>query len=146
MIELVRPAGAEDVEALALLEGAARQALVDERGGNVLHQELPATHDWPARLADDGVAVFVALLDEQVFGYLELVCSPTVCTVRQVYVDPEARELGLGDELLGQAMAHARAIGAARLDAYALPGDRQTKNLYERAGVTARKIVVSKLL
>lgn len=146
MIELVRVATSDDVEALALLEGVARQALVDERGGRVLLEEVTATGDWHVRLSDEGVTVFVALLDEEVFGYLELVCSEDVCAVRQVYVDPEARELGLGDELLGQALAHARSLGAVRLDAFALPGDRQTKNLYERAGVTARKIIVSKVL
>jgi hypothetical protein len=32
------------------------------------------------------------------------------------------------------------------LEGTALPGDRDTKNLYERAGVVARKIVVSKPL
>jgi len=32
------------------------------------------------------------------------------------------------------------------VEAEALPGDRETKNLYERAGITARNIVVSKRL
>ena len=48
-----------------------------------------------------------------------------------------------GDGLLGAAMDAARAQGARRLDALALPGDRATKNLYERAGVVARAIILS---
>ena len=32
------------------------------------------------------------------------------------------------------------------LEGEALPGDRETKNLYERAGITARLITVSKSL
>jgi GNAT superfamily N-acetyltransferase len=63
-----------------------------------------------------------------------------------VYVHPEAREVGLGDELLATAMAAARAAGCAALEGTALPGDRETKNLYERAGIVARLIVVSKRL
>ena len=62
--------------------------------------------------------------------------------VRQVYVEPEARELGFGDELLATALDIARARGCTALQATALPGDRLTKNLYERAGITTRKLTV----
>mgnify|MGYP003348556134 CR=1 FL=1 len=61
----------------------------------------------------------------------------------QVFVEAEARELGLGDALLGTAIDAARRTGCSRLEGSALPGDRLTKNLYERAGVVARKIVLS---
>ena len=63
--------------------------------------------------------------------------------IDEVYVSPEARELGFGDELLAIAIAAARERGARTLDALALPGDRNTKNLYERAGIKARLITVS---
>ena len=33
--------------------------------------------------------------------------------------------------------------GCSRIDALALPGDRDTKNLFERNGLTARLIVAS---
>ena len=36
--------------------------------------------------------------------------------------------------------------GASVLEGQALPGDRETKNLYERAGITARLITVSRRL
>ena len=58
-----------------------------------------------------------------------------------MYVTPEARELGFGDALLE--LATGRPLGAAVLEGEALPGDRHTKNLYERAGITARLITVS---
>ena len=66
--------------------------------------------------------------------------------VEQVYVTPEAREIGFGDDLLAAAIDTARRGGAVAIEAEALPGDRETKNLYERAGVTARKLVLSKSL
>jgi GNAT superfamily N-acetyltransferase len=85
----------------------------------------------------------VGTIDGVVVGYLELGIEGPLASVRQVYVDPEARELGLGDELLATALECARAAGCRTLEGVALPGDRETKNLYERAGIKARKIVVS---
>ncbi len=91
--------------------------------------------------------MFVAELHEPVpvvVGYLVLDVDGAVATVDQVYVRPEARELGFGDALLAAATGHAAAdAGAAILEGHALPGDRHTKNLYERAGITARLITVS---
>jgi len=54
--------------------------------------------------------------------------------------------VGFGDEMLAEAIAATLAAGGAVIESFALPGDRETKNLYERAGVTARKIIVSKRL
>ena len=46
--------------------------------------------------------------------------------------------------MLAEAIGAIRASGGVCVESFALPGDRDTKNLYERAGVTARKIIVSK--
>jgi GNAT superfamily N-acetyltransferase len=103
--------------------------------------------EWAA-LTDGPNPVWVATIDDVVVGYLHLDVSAdaSTATVRQVYVQPEARELGLGDALLETAMHHARAAGCTALEAVALPGDRDTKNLYERAGVTARLLVMRRTL
>jgi GNAT superfamily N-acetyltransferase len=69
-----------------------------------------------------------------------------VARIDQVYVAVEARELGFGDALVAAAMDWAREQGAELIEAETLPGDRNLKNLYERAGVTARLITVSKRL
>ncbi len=94
-------------------------------------------------IADRSRWVGVADLDGFVVGYLELDVLDSIATVRQVYVEPEARELGFGDGLLDAARHEAVERGCAALEGVALPGDRDTKNLYERAGITARKIIVS---
>ncbi len=86
--------------------------------------------------------VLVGLIDRVPVGYLVWGIAGTTAIVEQVYVTPEARELGFGDGLLEAAIERARAQGAVAIEAEALPGDRETKNLYERAGVTARKLVV----
>ena len=66
-------------------------------------------------------------------GYLVLDVEGPLARVDQVYVTPEARELGFGDALLEAATAAAVEAGAEVLEGQALPGDRDTKNLYERA-------------
>lgn len=150
-IEAVRRASADDAPALTALEQDARRAIAEARGGAAVLAELPAHDDWAPALAEPTRQVFVATIDEVVLGYLELLLPAGpglggVWTVRQVYVDPGARELGLGDDLLAAAVDAARRGGGVAIDAWALPGDRETKNLFERAGITARKIVVRKRL
>jgi len=81
-----------------------------------------------------------------VVGYLVLELDLPIATVDQVYVLPDVRELGYGDALLEAATAAAVEAGAHVLEGTALPGDRDTKNLYERAGITARLIIVSRPL
>jgi ribosomal protein S18 acetylase RimI-like enzyme len=143
---LVRPATVDDAAAVGQLERDARQALVDARGGAALLAEQPAVDDWAATIAAPDRRVWVATIDDVVLGYLEL-ATPTpggAGVVRQVYVHPEAREVGFGDEMLASAIDAIRELGGVTVESFALPGDRDTKNLYERAGVTARKIIVSK--
>ena len=142
----VRAADGADVEALTELEAEARAALVDARGGRRWLEE----HDliggaWPQVVAER--TVFVAVLPAEPgrlpVGFLVLDVDGAVAHVDQVYVTPGARELGFGDALLEAAVEAARGAGADVLEGHALPGDRDTKNLYERAGITARLITVS---
>lgn len=143
MNEVVRRAEVGDADQIAVLEAAAREHLVDQRGGPALLAEQPAVGDWVELIADGSRWVGVAELDGFVVGYLELAVVDSIASVRQVYVEPEARELGFGDGLLDAARHEAIGRGCAALEGVALPGDRDTKNLYERAGITARKIIVS---
>jgi GNAT superfamily N-acetyltransferase len=72
--------------------------------------------------------------------------SDQIVRVDQVWVTPEARECGFGDELLATVIARAQERGAIAVEGESLPGDRQTKNLYERAGIVARLITTYKSL
>ena len=145
---VVRAACADDAGAVTQLEAEARDALVDARGGRRLLAEQPPVTDWVATIADPQRRVWVAAIGEVVTGYLEL-CLPApggIGVVLQVYVEPGARELGFGDDLLAAAIKATIAAGGVEIESCALPGDRENKNLYERAGVTARKLIVSKRL
>ena len=150
---VVRDAEVDDAAGVAWLEGQARASLVDARGGPQLLAEQPPVEDWAARITDAASRVWVALIDDVIVGYLELTLpaggdghAGGTGHVRQVYVEPAARELGFGDEMLGHAIEAIRAAGGSVIESFALPGDRDTKNLFERAAVTARKLIVSKRL
>ena len=143
MNEVIRRGEVTDAAQLAELEAAARHHLIDQRGGAALLAEQAAVGDWSPAMQDHGRWIGVAELDGFVVGYLELSVTGDIAFVRQVYVQPEARELGFGDGLLDAARQEAQRHGCSALEGFALPGDRETKNLYERAGITARKIIVS---
>ena len=138
MTELVRPLDPSDVDEVRALDARAREVLTGARGGPAWLEEHPVPARWP----EQGESVWIAELDGLVVGFLRLALTPDLARVVHVYVRPECRELGFGDDLLAAALHEARTAGCRRLDAVALPGDRDTKNLYERAGVVARAIVL----
>lgn len=156
---VVRRGIAADADALAVLESEARAQVADTRGGMRWldeHPEIGAA--WAATIGDHGV--FVATIPseltesgsaggEAVVGYLVAELrddTVPLVFVDQVFVHADARELGFGDELLAAAAGYGREAGATLIEAHTLPGDRDIKNLYERAGITARLITVSKAL
>lgn len=137
---LVRPAEGDDVDQLAFLEGEARAAIVDQRGGDRWLAEHPAVGEhWDRRRLE--ADVLVGHIDGVLISYLVAVLgADQVVRIDQVWVTPEARELGFGDEMLAVAIERATARGALAVEGESLPGDRHTKNLYERAGIVARLI------
>lgn len=148
MDPVVRLATADDIEELGWLQDRARSALVGVRGGELRLRECHAITDWRAVLADPGTAVYVGTLDAAVLGYLVVQFRGEVDrgVITVAFVEEGARELGLGDTMVEHAIADVRSHGLTGIEAVALPGDRETKNLYERAGLTARKITVYKAL
>lgn len=142
---LARPATLDDVAELTELERVARSTLHDQRGGARWLQEHPQRGDRWAEVVSTA-SVLVADLDGLAVGYLVLSIHGDIAMVDEVFVLSEAREVGFGDELLARATEVARTAGAAVIEGEALPGDRMTKNLYERAGITARLITVSRRL
>ena len=63
-----------------------------------------------------------------------------------LYVQPEARGVGIGSAMMEVALDILKDRGATRINAATLPGDRSTKNLFERHGLVAQMITVSKTL
>ncbi len=131
-----------ETEQLVALEAEARAALVDQRGGNRWLAENPIIR-WSGTASN----VWVAHIDDVVVGFIVAEFGDDrIARVLHIWVTPEAREIGFGDALLGAVIDDARAAGATGIEGAALPGDRHTKNLYERAGIVARLITTYKEL
>jgi GNAT superfamily N-acetyltransferase len=143
---VVRAATASDHDPLRALELEARAALVGQRGGDRWLDEHPLIGDnWPAHCVEG--KVFVGTIDDVVVAYIVAELGDDhIVRIDQVWVTPEARELGFGDELLATVIEVARGRGAVAVEGQALPGDRHTKNLYERAGIVARLITTYRRL
>ena len=150
VVEAVRVTEVDDWDAIAVLQSGARAALVEQRGGpEWLSEHLGFTEPEVASWIDDpDVRAAVATLDDVVVGHAitHLGTAGGVARVTWLYVEPGARELGLGEMLLADATEWATAVGASRIESTALPGDRETKNMFERFGMKARLLVVGRPL
>lgn len=153
--EHVRPATTEDVSEIADLARMALDELTPLRGGSVWRaQEArrePVDTGLAAAVDDPGRRVLVAQIDGQVLGYAiarteELAGADVLGVVEDIYVHPEARGVGLGEALIGEVVRWCRARGCLGVDALALPGQRETKNFFERSGFSARKLVMHRSL
>ena len=146
---MIRHATLDDLAVIVELDATAREAVASQRGGRIwLVEHAPAKFLHADELIDHS---WVGTVDEHVVGFLRCTLDDVpqhglVCSVERVFVDENARELGFGDALLQQAIEHATNLGCVAIEGNALPGDRETKNLYERAGIVARKIIVSRPL
>lgn len=142
----IRPADRSVIEECSALDALLRSAMVDRRGG----EAWLAEHEPLGDLGEWWTDSFVACVDDVVVGFLvgrvAVDARGRLFVVDRVFVHEQARGLGCGDDLLDAAIAHGIAQGCDHLEGSALPGDRETKNLYERAGVTARSITVSRRL
>lgn len=147
MQHFVRQADQDDIAELRSLETEARSQLDKFRGGQRFAIESPpAGAQWLDRIRSSRWSIFIAGIDGVPMGYLCLDFEARVEAplIDAVFVTADARELGLGDSLVSAAIADCRTRGFEAIDAYALPGDRETKNLFERSGLTARLLIVTK--
>jgi GNAT superfamily N-acetyltransferase len=157
-VEKARPADSADAERCGELCRLALDSLQDARGGALFARRevrLIAT----ALLRPGGLArlmaharrrVLVGTLDGVVVGLglgrLDEVGDATLGVVDGLYVEPDARRVGVGRALLDGLMAWFAAEGCGGVDVTALPGDRATKNFLEGAGFKARLLTMHRPL
>jgi GNAT superfamily N-acetyltransferase len=150
-----RAANAGDLRAVAQLVTDASAIVANERGGGVFLQRetlaLPFAENLTRLLLDAAAFVAVGALDDVTMGTAlakveTLRDGMIVARLEFLWVEPEAREVGLGGELMDVVEQWAHEVGATRLDAYALPGNREAKNFLETAGFSARLIVMHRTL
>lgn len=152
-MERARRARPEDLDALAQLLVDEHAELGAARGGPlwVAHAPAPTHGRLAAALHDPRALVLAATFDDVVLGVAtaRLVEAPgcgTVATIEDCYVDPHAREVGLGAALIDAVVAWAREHSCCGVDSTVLPGNREAKNFFEAHGLVARAIVVHRAL
>lgn len=59
-----------------------------------------------------------------------------------IYVEPEARGVGVADAMLAVVAERCREWGVVGIDAPALPGNREAKSFFEAHGFTARLLMM----
>jgi GNAT superfamily N-acetyltransferase len=132
-MEGVRPAVESDVPRLAHLAQAFRDEVVAEKGGPL----------WLRRHAPPAAATtLVGLIEDVDVGYALVSCDGELAVLHEIYVEPGARGVGVGSALLEATAAWARDQGCTGLDAFALPGARETKNFFEAHGLVTRLLTV----
>ena len=145
----------DDLEAgLALLEAAAAEART-ERGGKILvalaGSDQPLRERLVERLTDRTTFLALGFIDDvpvavAVAALSDRLAAGRLARIEALYVEPEARSVGLGEELLGVVTTWAEGHGATGLDVGVLPGVREAKNFFESAGYVARYIVMHRRL
>jgi GNAT superfamily N-acetyltransferase len=87
----------------------------------------------------EGVVVGMAI------GLIEDPAKPGGSPVGRIagcYVEPQAREVGVGAGLIDALVQWFNERGCRGMEAVALPGDRSTKQLFETSGLKARLLVM----
>jgi GNAT superfamily N-acetyltransferase len=154
-MEAVRPVTEADLGELVRLGEGARDAIAASRGGAMYllcdAREPPLAAVFREAMHDPEQHVVLGTVDHAAVGYMlaRLVAlrdGTTMAVIDELYVEPAGREIGVGEGLVESALAWANEQGCRGIQARALPGDRGTKNLFERFGLVARAITVYRSL
>ena len=142
-----RPSGDAGVAGVVdLLEQAHRHQL-EQRDGEMWAtvNAVPVTEERVRHRAEHGLVLVGTVLGVPVGVVVarhEVVSDKRLALIEELYTEPEARGVGVGRRLIQAVELWARATGCIGIESMALPGDRDTKNFFEAAGLIARAIVV----
>jgi ribosomal protein S18 acetylase RimI-like enzyme len=154
-MEAARRATLADVDRLVELARELRTELRVLRGGALWElresRVQPIAEMFQSLLLRDDAVVLAGTIDDVVVGYgtLEFETLPDgrrLAVIGDLYVEPDARAVGVGEALATELVTVAVVAGCIGVDAFALPGHRAAKNFFERAGFTARALVMHKPL
>ena len=148
----VRKAGLDDVPSLVGLYRGLEEEMTALHPMWPLADGLaePVDRSFESLLQDPGGLVVIGELDGYPFGFatarveeiLPQANGEQVGSIRLIYVEPDAREVALGEEMRDVVMDLLRERGISKFDAHVLPGHRLAKNFFEAGGFSARSIVM----
>ena len=150
-MEEARVADDAELGRVAELARELRQELRAERGGALWETREARPEPLDDAFAElskrDDALVVVGTTEDLVVGYgiarWETLRDGTrLGVIDEIYVEPEARAIGVGELVVERLVAFCMEADCLGVDATALPGHRQAKNFFERAGFTARELVM----
>jgi ribosomal protein S18 acetylase RimI-like enzyme len=146
------PATPDDVEHLVRLYLGLKEELAALKPVWEITEALPepAAGSLAALIDDPSVTVLVGRIDGAPVGFLVGSTRPLLpqaggarlASVTYLFTEPEAREVGVAEEMLGVFMDAGLAAGVRHFDAHVSPGHRLAKNFFESNGFKARHIVM----
>jgi ribosomal protein S18 acetylase RimI-like enzyme len=110
----------------------------------------PVESSFESLVGDPEALVVMGDIDGYPFGFamarieeiLPQAAGEKIGSIRLIYVEPEAREISLGEEMRDYLIGELRRRGISRFDAHVLPGHRLAKNFFEAGGFSARAIIM----
>ena len=107
----------------------------------------PLDDVYAALLERDDACLVVGTIDDVVVGFAALLIDvlhdgARLGVITDLFVEEGAREVGVGEAMVGQLVAFCSEAGCIGVDALALPGARAAKNFFEESGFVARAIVM----
>jgi GNAT superfamily N-acetyltransferase len=154
-VEHARLAVDADVDAIAALATRLHDELLPTRGGALWarreQRPLPHADTYRALIGCDDVSVVVGCVHGSIvgFGVVEVETlrdGAALGVISELFVEPEARAVGVGEAMVEPLLAFCEARGCVGVDARVLPGHRAAKNFFEESGFTARALVMHRPL
>jgi GNAT superfamily N-acetyltransferase len=157
-MEGARPARPEELPACARLLEEARERAATLRGGPELlatwplpTAPAPITEQWLTQhWSGDDRVLLVGTIDRVAVGvgagHVTPRAGERVGVIDCCYVETAARGVGVGTALAESLVAWFTTAACSAIDAPALPGDRETKQLFESQGLSARLLVLRRRL
>ena len=110
----------------------------------------PVSEALTRALEDESTMLVIGEIDDYPFGFLlarvegllPQAGGEEICSIRLVFVEPEAREVAVGEMMRDLVLEEMRSRGISKFDAHVLPGHRLVKNFFEAGGFSARSIVM----
>jgi GNAT superfamily N-acetyltransferase len=110
----------------------------------------PVAESLALLLADADALVLIGSIEGVPLGFIYGRSEPMlpqagghrIASIRLVFTEQDAREVGIGEVMRDTLVDTFRARGHTLFDAHVLPGHRLAKNFFESGGFSARSIVM----
>ena len=148
-----RPAYEADLGELASLLEQAKTEVEPQRGGKIylLTEVRQDSESFAFDLSDSAKYLVAGIFEDLLVGWgaavqLQISGGPKVAQVKEIFVQKDLRELGVGEAILQEILDWAKREGCQAIEGTALPGNREVKGIFERFGIKTRMLTVYKEL